>query len=145
MKDMKDQNKAYKKRGMEWLIAFFVAVALCAVIFGFFWNQWYAALGATIGGGLYCLTNFIKLRRMTPEQFAAYRKKERMDYDERAAMISGKSCAAALSAVLIAACAEYGFFAVFYENAVARRAVFSLLILGCAVLLVAHKIYSERL
>ena len=145
MKDMKDQNNAYKKRGMEWLTAFFVAAALSAVIFGLFWDKWYAALGAVISGGLYCLTNFIKLRRMTPEQFEAYRKKAKMDYDERAAMISGKSCAAALSAVLVAACAEYGFFAVFYEDAVARRAVFSLLILGCAVLLIAHKVYSEKL
>ena len=53
--------------------------------------------------------------------------------------------AMALSAVLVAACAEYVFFAVFYENVVARRAVFSLLILGCAVLLIAHKVYSEKL
>lgn len=74
---MNDPNKAYKRRGTEWLIAFLVA--------------------------------------------------------------------AALGAMLIAACVEYIFFAVFYENVVARRAVFSLLILGVVVRLVAYKVYSEKL
>lgn len=46
---------------------------------------------------------------------------------------------------LIAFLAAAALSAVFYENAVARRAVFSLLILGCVVLLVAHMIYSEKL
>lgn len=142
---MKEQKNAYEKRGMSWLIAFLTLAALSAVIFGYFWNKWPGAIGATIGGGLVMLNNFIKLRRMTPEQFEAFQKKEKMDNDERAALISAKSCAAALSAVLIAASAEYVVFAVFYENVAARRAVLGLLILGVTVLFVARSAYDKKL
>ena len=96
---MNEQDKAYKKRGMSWLIAFLAEAVLSAVLFGWFWNKWPAAFGVMTGGVLVMLTKFIKLRCMTPEQFEAYRRKEKMDNDERATLIVLKSCRAALCGV----------------------------------------------
>ena len=142
---MNEQNNAYKKRGMSWLIAFLAEAVLSAVLFGWFWNKWPAAFGVMTGGVLVMLTKFIKLRRMTPEQFEAYRKKEKMDNDERATLIALKSCRAAFRAMLLAACAAFIVIALFCDNDLAMWLTLGLLLLGCAAYYIAREIYSQEL
>lgn len=141
---MNEQNNAYKKRGMIWLIAYLVSVAITALLFGCLKNNWSAAIGAWVGG-LMMLANFIKLRRMTPEQFEAYRKKEKMDNDERATLIALKSCRAAFRAMLLAACAAFIAITIFCDNDAAMWLALGLLLLGCAAYYIAREIYSQEL
>lgn len=141
---MNEQNNAYKKRGMIWLIAYLVSVAITALLFGCLKNNWSAAIGAWVGG-LMMLANFIKLRRMTPEQFEAYRKKEKMDNDERATLIALKSCRAAFRAMLLAASAAFIVIAIFCNNDAAMWLTLGLLLLGCAAYYIAREIYSQEL
>ena len=141
---MNEQNNAYKKRGMIWLIAYLVSVAINALLFGCLKNNWSAAIGAWVGG-LMMLANFIKLRRMTPEQFEAYRKKEKMDNDERATLIALKSCRAALWVMMLAASAAFIVIALFCDNDLAMWLTLGLSLLGCTALFIARKVYSEEL
>ena len=141
---MNEQNTAYKKRGMIWLIAYLVSVAINALLFGCLKNNWSAAIGAWVGG-LMMLANFIKLRRMTPEQFEAYRKKEKMDNDERATLIALKSCRAALWVMMLAASAAFIVIALFCDNDLAMWLTLGLSLLGCTALFIARKVYSEEL
>ena len=141
---MNEQDKAYRKRGMIWLIAYLVSVAINALLFGCLKNNWSAAIGAWVGG-LMMLANFIKLRRMTPEQFEAYRKKEKMDNDERATLIALKSCRAALWVMMLAASAAFIVIALFCDNDLAMWLTLGLSLLGCTALFIARKVYSEEL
>ena len=141
---MSEQNNAYKKRGMIWLIAYLVSVAITALLFGCLKNNWSAAIGAWVGG-LMMLANFIKLRRMTPEQFEAYRKKEKMDNDERATLIALKSCRAALWVMMLAACAAFIVITIFFDNDAAMWLTLGLVLLGCAAYYIAREIYSQEL
>ena len=141
---MNEQNNAYKKRGMIWLIAYLVSVAINALLFGCLKNNWSAAIGAWVGG-LMMLANFIKLRRMTPEQFEAYRKKGKMDNDERATLIALKSCRAALWVMMLAASAAFIVIALFCDNDLAMWLTLGLSLLGCAAYYIAREIYSQEL
>ena len=141
---MNEQNNAYKKRGMIWLIAYLVSVAITALLFGCLKNNWSAAIGAWVGG-IGILGRFWALRRMTPEQYEAYRKKEKMDNDERATLIALKSCRAALWVMMLAASAAFIVIALFCDNDLAMWLALGLLQLGCAALFIARKVYSEEL
>ena len=141
---MSEQDKAYRKRGMSWLIGLFVLAALCTVLFVFFADKWYLTFSMAFSGGLMMSINFIKLRRMTPEQFEALQKHAKMDNDERTVTIVNKSFADAFFAMLLGGIVL--FCALLYtDNSAAAWSVFGLVALGVVVMLISHKVNSGKM
>ena len=141
---MNEQDKAYRKRGMSWLIGLLVLAALCTVLFVFFADKWYITFSMAFSGGLMTLKNFIKLRRMTPEQFEALQKHTKMDNDERTVTIVNKSFADAFFAMLLGGIVL--FCALLYtDNSAAAWSVFGLVALGVVVMLISHKVNSGKM
>ena len=141
---MSEQDKAYRKRGMSWLIGLFVLAALCTVLFVFFADKWYITFSIAFSGGLMMSINFIKLRRMTPEQFEALQKHAKMDNDERTVTIVNKSFADAFFAMLLGGIVL--FCALLYTyNSAAAWSVFGLVALGVVVMLISHKVNSGKM
>jgi len=80
--------KEYKNRGMDWLVAYLIGLALVAVIFligsktGFLRTNhpFPSFIGTAIGSGAIMLTRFFCLRAMSPQEFEAYKKRENEKY-----------------------------------------------------------------
>ena len=141
---MNEQNNAYRKRGMDWLVFLFVLEMLCAVLFIFVADKWYLTFSMAFSGGLTMLINFIRLRRMTPEQFEALQKHTKMDNDERALMIINKSFADAFMAILMAGIVLFCVL-LYTDNSAAAWSVFGLVALGGIVMLISYQIHSRKM
>ena len=141
---MNERDKAYKKRGMSWLIGLLVLAALCTVLFVFFADKWYITFSMAFSGGLMMSINFIRLRRMTPEQFEALQKHTKMDNDERALMIINKSFADAFFAMLMGGIVLFCVL-LYTDNSAAAWSVFGLVALGGIVMLISYQIHSRKM
>ena len=139
--DRNKQVKAYKRRGRDEIISLLV-MAILSLLWGCWRGNWVYPLGYMMGWSLGEIPRFIKLRRMTPAEFEAHWKAEKMEHDERAELLSGKSCQVVYSVFLCIACVGAIIVHEVYRNSVAMWSIIGLMILSVVVRIIARWVYD---